>query len=116
MANDGALDEYVAFINSVPGASPVDASDVESAAFLAAERDYLNKGLTGRLTDYLDRYPQGASRPTALAYAVTANSTAGNAEATVTYADEPYQRISRQPQCAGGIESQGRGIGRPRQG
>lgn len=88
MADDGRLDEYVDFINSVPGASPVGASDVESAAFLAAERDYLNKGLTGRLTDYLDRFPQGASRTTALGYAVAANSTAGNTEATIAYADE----------------------------
>lgn len=88
MADDGRLDEYVDFINSVPGAAPVGASDVENAAFLAAERDYLNKGLTGRLTDYLDRFPQGASRPTALGYAVTANATAGNHEATIGYADE----------------------------
>ncbi|MDE6199755.1 MAG: tetratricopeptide repeat protein [Muribaculaceae bacterium] len=88
MANDGMLDEYVAFINSVPGATPVGASDVENAAFLAAERDYLNKGLTGRLTDYLDRFPQGASRPAALGYAIAANSKAGNAEATIGYANE----------------------------
>lgn len=88
MADDGRLDEYVTFINSVPGAAPVGASDVENAAFLAAERDYLNKGMTGRLTDYLDRFPQGASRPTALGYAVAASSTAGNAEATVAYAGE----------------------------
>lgn len=105
MANDGALDEYVAFINSVPGASPVDASDVESAAFLAAERDYLNKGLTGRLTDYLDRYPQGASRPTALAYAVTANSTAGNAEATVGYADELISEYPDNPNVPAALKA-----------
>lgn len=92
MANDGQLDEYVAFINSVPGAAPVDASDVENAAFVAAERDYLNKGLTGKLTDYLNRFPQGAARATALCYAVEANSTAGDNEATVKYASELIEK------------------------
>ncbi|MBD5235701.1 MAG: tetratricopeptide repeat protein [Barnesiella sp.] len=88
MANDGQLDEYVAFINSVPGASPVNASDVESAAFNAAERDYLAKGMTGRLTDYLERYPQGASRPQALSYLLDAGSKAGNYDANLEYAEE----------------------------
>lgn len=88
MADDGQLDQYVAFINSVPGAAGVDASDVEAAAFLAAQREYLDKGLTSRITDYLDRYPKGASRATALGYAIAASSTAGNHDATVTYATE----------------------------
>lgn len=88
MAEEGNLDEYVTFINSVPGATPIDASDVESAAFLAAQSEYLDKGLSGRITDYLKRYPQGASRATALAYAIAANAKAGNDDATITYADE----------------------------
>ncbi|MDE6317908.1 MAG: tetratricopeptide repeat protein [Muribaculaceae bacterium] len=88
MANDGQLDEYVAFINSVPGASPVNASDVESAAFIAAEREYLSKGMTGRLTDYLQRYPQGVSRAKALSYLITAGSNAGNYDDNLLYAEE----------------------------
>lgn len=105
MANDGALDEYVAFINSVPGASPVDASDVENAAFIAAERDYLNKGLTGRLSDYLDRYPQGASRPIALGYAVAANSTTGNTEATIIYANELIEDYPDNPNVPAALKA-----------
>ncbi|MCM1293846.1 MAG: tetratricopeptide repeat protein [Bacteroides sp.] len=88
MAADGQLDEYVAFMNSVPGAAAVDASDVENAAFAAAQRDYLNKGLTGRLSEYLDRYTKGASRPTALAYAVEAYAKAGDNSSTLLYANE----------------------------
>lgn len=97
MAGDGQLDEYVAYINSVPGAMPVDADDVENAAFVAAEREYLNKGLTGKITDYLARYPQGASRATALGYAVSASATAGDNDATIAYADE---LISNYPENA----------------
>ena len=92
MANDGQLDEYVSFINSVPGATPVNASDVENAAFVAAERDYLRKGLTAKLTDYLNRFPQGASRAIALGYVIDASSTAGDNDATVKYASELVEK------------------------
>lgn len=105
MANDGQLDEYVAFMNSVPGAAAVDASDVENAAFLAAQRDYLNKGLTGRLTEYLDRYPKGASRPTALAYAVAAKANAGDNDATVMYANELIEDYPDNPNVPDAIKA-----------
>lgn len=88
MADNGRLDEYAEFISSVKGASPVAASELESAAFASAEREYLNKGLTGRLTEYLDRYPQGVSRPIALGYAIEANAKSGDAAATLRYANE----------------------------
>lgn len=116
MAADGQLDQYVAFMNSVPGATPVDASDVENAAFLAAQRDYLERGLTGRLTEYLDRYPQGASRATALEYAVAANALAGNNENTIMYANELISDYSDNPAVpqalkakAEALASQGKG-------
>lgn len=88
MAESGDLSEYAAFINSIPGAAPVEENEMEQLAFRAAERDYLANGTTARLTDYLDRYPSGKSRPEALSYAIRANRASGNNGDALRYASE----------------------------
>lgn len=88
MADEGRLSEYAAFIDNIPGAAPIEPSEMERLSFASAEREYLNSGMTGRLMEYLDRYPEGASRPTALAYAVKANVASGNNQAVIKYSTE----------------------------
>lgn len=92
MADRGRIDQYVAFINGVPGVEPVDSDRIETSAFQAAERDYLANGTVARITDYLERYPEGAHRQDALAYAVRANATSGNYAAVLTYAAELLEK------------------------
>ncbi len=65
-AADGKLDEFVAFINSVPNAPRFEADDIERAAFTAAENAYINSGATKGLSSYVANYPRGASRARAL--------------------------------------------------
>lgn len=72
MAEQGQLDEYLAFVNATPGLEPAGINDVEQAAFAAAEREFIARGTTGRLTEYIGRYPDGAHRPEALLYAIRA--------------------------------------------
>lgn len=88
MADDGRLDQYASFVNSIPGANSIEADELESLAFTAAEREYLSNGTTARLVDYLDRYANGTNRAQALAYATRANTTSGNRSAALRYANE----------------------------
>ncbi len=88
MADEGKLTEYARFIENIPGAAPIEPSEMEKLSFASAEREYLNSGMTGRLMEYLDRYPNGASRPTALSYAIKANVASGNRQAVIKYATE----------------------------
>ncbi|MBD5186247.1 MAG: tetratricopeptide repeat protein [Bacteroidales bacterium] len=67
-AADGRLEEYVAFVKSVPGAPDLDAVEMDALAFEAAEQSYATRGVTERLDDYLNRYPAGAFRAKALYY------------------------------------------------
>ncbi len=67
-AEDGTLDDYVAFINSVPGAPRTDVSEVDRLAFEAAEKIWLNDNSAARLQRYLEQHPDGAYRPQAYAY------------------------------------------------
>lgn len=88
MADEGRLNEYAEFINSIPGAAHVAGNELEATAFRSAERDYLSNGTTARLLEYLRSYPDGASRVEALAYMIKANSISGDNAATLTYAEE----------------------------
>lgn len=65
-AADGKLDEFVAFINSVPNAPRFEPDDIERAAFTAAENAYINGGSPTALLSYVKDYPSGASRARAL--------------------------------------------------
>ncbi|MDE5811003.1 MAG: tetratricopeptide repeat protein [Muribaculaceae bacterium] len=78
LANDGRLEEFASFMAQVPGVAPLQADQLEQAAFAAAERQYLQHGKSARLLDYIERYPNGANMAQALAYAMKANATAGN--------------------------------------
>lgn len=78
LAEDNALDDYEAFVANVPQVGSLDDSEAEALTFTAAEREYIDKGTTGRLNLYLEKFPNGASRPAALAYLVEASANAGD--------------------------------------
>ncbi|MCH5325684.1 MAG: tetratricopeptide repeat protein [Duncaniella sp.] len=85
-AADGHLSEFVSFIGSVPGAPTYEPSDLEKAAFQAAENSYINTGATAGLTSYVDNYPQGASRAQAFFYLADAAWNAGDSRGAQKYA------------------------------
>lgn len=61
MGEKGALSEYVAFINSVPGAPKISESEVESIAFETAENRWTEDWKqTSALEKYVADYPDGA--------------------------------------------------------
>ncbi|MCM1520121.1 MAG: tetratricopeptide repeat protein [Lachnoclostridium sp.] len=78
-AADGALDEYAGFINSVPDAPAFDPSEMEQLAFSAAENDFINKGLTDKLTRFISDYPRSTRLPQATYYIAEAAWNEGDA-------------------------------------
>lgn len=67
-AEDGRLGELAEFVNSVPNAPRIEASELDASAFMAAESDYMDNGVTERLKEYLAEYPHGTYEPQALYY------------------------------------------------
>lgn len=84
-ASQGKLPEFAEFVNSVPNAPRIDPSTLDDAAFQAAESDYIDTRHTGKLTDYLDDYPQGSYRAQALYYLAEAASNDGSSNAALEY-------------------------------
>ena len=71
-AADGKLGEYMAFLNTVPNAPKMEASEAESISFEVAEKSYLTEGKHALLEQYVAQYPDGANRGRALAYLIDA--------------------------------------------
>lgn len=65
-AANGNLNDYVAFVNSIPEANKIDISELESTAYAAAEDAYNDNQSTDLLTDYLVQFPEGQHVPDAL--------------------------------------------------
>lgn len=85
-AADGRLDEFVAFLGSVPGAPSVEKSELEAAAFTAAENAYLRNSSTAALEKYVADYPDGPGSPRALYYLATEAWNAGDLRKAETLA------------------------------
>ncbi|WP_289699549.1 tetratricopeptide repeat protein [Duncaniella muris] len=90
-AADGRLQDFVAFINSVPNAPRYEASELEKLAFQAAENDYVNSGATSKLSAYIAEYPQGADRAQALYYLADAAWNEGKPAEAQGYAMQVIQ-------------------------
>lgn len=85
-AQDGRLGELAEFVNSVPNAPRIEASELDASAFLAAEADYMDNASTGRLKEYLAEYPHGTYEPQALYYLAESASEQGNHREALEYA------------------------------
>lgn len=85
-AEDGTLDQYMAFVNSVPGAPGIDVAEVEQLSFEAAEKEWLTSGSTARLRSYAEAYPTGAYTARALSTLLEDARLKGDAALTAEYA------------------------------
>lgn len=85
MADMGQLDEYVAFMESIPGAPSIDKADIDRSAFQAAEKIYAKTGNTDALTSYIGRYPGGMFEAEALFYLAENARAKGNTEEAVEF-------------------------------
>lgn len=78
-AEQGRLDEFVAFMNSVPNAPAIDPSEIDRATFTAAHTpDGWEK--------YLSRYPAGEYAPQALLLLAQHYASTGNSPRALEYA------------------------------
>ncbi len=85
-AADGRLSEYASFIASVPDAPAFDASEMEQLAFSAAETDFMERGLTTKLTAFIDDFPRSIHAPRSLYYLAEAAWNEGDPDEAVKYA------------------------------
>lgn len=86
MADRGQLDEYVAFMRSVPGAPEVEMRDIDTAAFRAAEKRYLDGDDSEALLAYVGKYPGGVYEADALYYLAENAEDRGALDDAVRYA------------------------------
>ncbi|MDE7397812.1 MAG: tetratricopeptide repeat protein, partial [Muribaculum sp.] len=92
LSDDGKLKEYVAFINSVPSAPKLEASEMDELTFASAEKSYLAGGSVQRLVEYIEEYPGGAKEPQALGYLASAFYEAQDYDKAYDYASRLVTR------------------------
>lgn len=86
MVSSGKGEEYVAFMNSVPGAPQIEFKELDSTTFRTAEQKYLEEGNVEPLQAYIGKYPGGLYEAEALYYLAEEASKRGNTEESVRYA------------------------------
>lgn len=98
------IDELADFLNSVPGAPTLSASEVEKMAFTAAESHYLSTRETARLERYLNNYPAGVYASQALSYLADDAYSRGDAGAALDYASRIITTYPDSPAMEGALE------------
>lgn len=96
-AADDQLESYTAFMSTVPGAMPIEQTDIEEAAYNAAEAAYLNNNDVSQLRSYVKKYPGAAHEVDALEILVDYEYENNNEDKALAYAEEI---ISRYPDNA----------------
>ncbi len=91
-AEEGDLQSFAAFINSVPDAPGIDASEMDQLAYDAAEQAFLEGKGTTMLESYLSQYPQGRSRAGALTRLAAESLDRGKLSDALKYATEVVER------------------------
>ena len=87
-AADNNLETYTAFMSTVSGAMLVEESDIEEAAYEAAESAYLDDNEVGQLYSYLEKYPNAGHRVSVLGMLVDYEYENSNEEQALVYAEE----------------------------
>lgn len=90
----GDLDALTSWLASVKDAPELDPSEIERLAFVAAEKEYMEKDRTDRLAKYISDYPQGSNLPRAIYYMAEAAAIGGNIPDAYRYAE---MLLSRYP-------------------
>lgn len=102
-ASEGKLDEYVAWLSSVPGARSLDADEMDTLTFEAAEAAYVDDTENvSLLREYLQRYPSGRHVSAALLDLANAEDAMGNYDKALGYIDTLLGRDAASDQ---GIEA-----------
>ena len=87
-AEAGRLDEYVAFIKTVPNAPQVDVNDIDRLEYEAAENAYLEHRGVAKLEAYVKAHPQGAYVSKARYYIAISQYEAGEYDKALATIDE----------------------------
>lgn len=87
MTENGEYDQYLKFIDSIPGVY-IEPNERDEKSYTSAKNDFSRTHHTAALTDYLKNFPEGAYRPDALATLIEVSQQAGNNNAVITYATE----------------------------
>lgn len=93
MTDKGQFDQYLAFIESIPGAKTPEASEADERYYVSALNEYNANGTTSMLIDYLDKFPHGVYRPEALVILMESGRTSGNHEKVIIYAEEIVEKF-----------------------
>jgi len=92
-SSHGGLQEYAAFLRSVPGAPQIDASEIETLAFEGAETVYSEDVMkTDLLEKYVEDYPDGRYMAQALLDIATGKDEAGDSEGALNALDTIIER------------------------
>lgn len=102
-ADEGTLGDFAAWLGSVKGAPQMDVSEADRLDFDAAERLWLTEGRADRLARYVERYPEGAYRPRALAYLT--ESVADRPEELLCYTSLILSDYPDSPQAASALQA-----------
>lgn len=100
-AADGHLNDFTAWLATIPGAPTLNASDLDRAAFQAAEQLYASNGRTDRLESYLREYPKGVGAAKATYYLAQAAWDGGDSARAVKLAgkvasDYPHTEVAEE--------------------
>lgn len=87
-ADDGRLQEFSSFLNTVPNAPQLNPSELDEAAFQSAENLYVNTGNSKSMAEYLRQYPNGTYKAQAMFYMADAAAEEGNHSKAIEYASE----------------------------
>lgn len=86
-AEDDNLESYTAFMATVPGALPVDRTEIEETAYLVAEADYMEGNGVDKLKSYLEDYSGSSYEPSVLALLSVYEFEQDNLDEAVKYAN-----------------------------
>lgn len=92
-AREGRLGDFVSFMQSVPGLPQIEESEIEAAAFNAAESRYLADNSTSLLEKYISSYDKSANAPVALYYLADAAASKGDNEKAIEYSSAIAMRF-----------------------
>ena len=87
-ANDDQLDVFTAFMSTVPNALPIERSELEEAAYYAAEAAYNEGKGVGQLTRFIEDYKGSSYEPSVLALLLENEWANKNYEQALIYAND----------------------------
>ena len=87
-ASRGELEDYAAFLHSIPNAPQLNKDQMERLIFEAAENDIANDGNISKMENYITQYPHGQFLANALYYLANHHYSNNEQEQALRYIDE----------------------------